>query len=154
MFCHRGARAVAGAQIMDIQKHLYHVSIPNIILDNFDNDSFPDLSLLIPSSLHTFFPLLLAFLPSSSICIPCTFPFLTLSPLALQFCTVIPQSFRLPLLSYPLSPPSFINPPRSTLIFFVPAGQPRPYFVNWWPNFAKSHKHAQTHALGCSTCSH
>ena len=30
----------------------------------------------------------------------------------------------------------------------VPAGQPRPYLVNWWPNFAKSPKHAQNHALG------
>ena len=36
----------------------------------------------------------------------------------------------------------------------VPAGQPRPYLVNWWPNFAKSHEHAQNRALGCSTRSY
>ena len=29
----------------------------------------------------------------------------------------------------------------------VPAGQPRPYLVNFWPNFAKSPLHAQNHAL-------
>ena len=29
----------------------------------------------------------------------------------------------------------------------VPAGQPRPYLVNLWPNFAKSPKHAQNHDL-------
>ena len=34
----------------------------------------------------------------------------------------------------------------------VPAGQPRPCLVNFWHNFAKSPKHAQNHALGCSTC--
>ena len=36
----------------------------------------------------------------------------------------------------------------------MPAGQPRPYLVNFWLNFAKSPKHAQNHALGCSTCSY
>ena len=36
----------------------------------------------------------------------------------------------------------------------VPAGQPRPYLVNLWPNFAKSPKHARNHALGRSTCSY
>ena len=30
----------------------------------------------------------------------------------------------------------------------MPAGQPRPYLVNLWPNFAKSPQHAQNHALG------
>ena len=32
----------------------------------------------------------------------------------------------------------------------VPAGQPRPYLVNLWPNFSKSSRHA----LECSTCSY
>ena len=36
----------------------------------------------------------------------------------------------------------------------VPAGQPRPYLVNSWLNFAKSPEHAQNNALGCSTCSY
>ena len=30
----------------------------------------------------------------------------------------------------------------------VTAGQPRPYLVNLWPNFAKSPEHAQNHGLG------
>ena len=30
----------------------------------------------------------------------------------------------------------------------VPAGQPRPYLVNFWLNFAKSPSHAQNSALG------
>ena len=29
----------------------------------------------------------------------------------------------------------------------VPAGQPCPYFINLWSNFAISPKHAQNHAL-------
>ena len=34
----------------------------------------------------------------------------------------------------------------------VPAGQPRPYLVNLWPNFAKSPKHTEDNALACSNC--
>ena len=30
----------------------------------------------------------------------------------------------------------------------VPAGQPRPYLVNFWLNFVKSPQHAQNSALG------
>ena len=36
----------------------------------------------------------------------------------------------------------------------VPAGQPRSYLVNFWPNFAKSPYHAENRAFGCSTCSY